>query len=461
MEQQPQSVLREHHFYVSVAKFLFLHPEHGVVSVRDPIRLKDAQRYGLSPILLYGLTVPGLPIRWLTFTSVGEPRAFRDVLLEAWGKAEGLRGLPDILRVNRHLAAASPHLARDMSEIGVQVEVADAREKSHPASLRSAQHYSRWLPRRHDGNDPSITDAIEALCRDAQHDHDYHIRDGHRGLHGPGVEDRIQRWLALPAKEPVPTGDRGLDWEPSPWLSSWEASLAPEQPRYFDISGFHDSTWLLTGEKAPEDIVDDADLWADNDYDNGAEVARNLVACWPNPPVEIARCVGLSLRELQWFISGKAHLDPRVRCDLEKLLGIEYNEDMSTHVGASPCVLVAKRSPAVKAVYESISGGGDACPCEVVPSQGPADPSWRYVLINPYGKPSSVLVAPRGAAITERLPDLLLNYAGITFVSKNFYRDLVSTCSKASRDPSANIREMRAFVKRYKECWANGYWQPE
>lgn len=57
---------REHHFYVAIAKFLFHHPEHGIVSVRDPIKIKDAERYGLSPLILYGLTVAGLPIRWMT-----------------------------------------------------------------------------------------------------------------------------------------------------------------------------------------------------------------------------------------------------------------------------------------------------------------------------------------------------------------------------------------------------------
>src|SRR5690625_1145295 len=114
MNQQAQPSPREHHFYVAIAKFLFHHPEHGIVSVRDPIKNSDAERYGLSPLILYGLTVAGLPIRWMTFTPVDQPRAFRDVLLDAWRNAEGLRGRPDILRINRHLATASPELVGEM-----------------------------------------------------------------------------------------------------------------------------------------------------------------------------------------------------------------------------------------------------------------------------------------------------------------------------------------------------------
>lgn len=461
MNQQTQSSPREHHFYVAIAKFLFQHPEHGIVSVDDPIKIKDAGRYGLTPLILYGVTVVGLPIRWMTFTPVDQPRAFWDVLLEAWRNAEGLRGRPDILRVNRHLAHANPELVREMAKIEVKVVVANAKEKSLPASLRSAQDSSRWLLRKHDGKDRSFSGSIQALCRDAQDDHDFHVRRGFRGVNSREVEDKIQQWLALPAQIPAPTVSNGLDWAPGPWLSSWEASLPPAQPRYFSHDGFNGRSWLVTGEMAPETLIEDDGFWADSVYDNASEIAKNLVACWPNPPVEIARCAGITLRELQWFTSEKASLDRHARFALKSLLGIEYDEIMGRYVGAGPYVLVAHKLQAINEVYESISKGGDARPCEIVPHQGAADPSWRYVLINTYGEPPSIVMAPRGAIITERLPDLLMNYAGITSVAPEFYRDVVSTCARACREPAANIREMKAFVKRYEAHWADCAWQPE
>ena len=418
MNQQTQPPPREHHFYVAIAKFLFHHPEHGIVSVRDPIKIKDAERYGLSPLILYGITVAGLPIRWMTFTPVDQPSSFRNVLLEAWRNAEGLRGRPDILRINRHLATASPELVEEMAKIDVRIDVADAREKSLPASLRSAQNASRWLLRKQDGNDRSLIGSVQVLCRYAQVDHDFRVRDGHRGVNSHEIEDKIQQWLTLPAQAPVPTPivAGGLGWEPGPWLSSWETSLPPDQPRYFNHDGFDGNTWLLTGGKAHEGIVEDDDFWADSDYDNAAEIAKNLVTCWPNPPIEIAKCAGITLRELQWFTAGKLSLDRHVRFGLEDLLGI---------------------------------------------CRGAADPSWRYVLINTYGEPPSIVMVPRGAKITERLPELLMNYGGISVVAPEFYRDVVYTCAQACREPAANIREMKDFVKRYEEHWADCAWQPE
>ncbi|CAM5593995.1 putative protein OS=Stutzerimonas stutzeri OX=316 PE=4 SV=1 [Stutzerimonas stutzeri] len=205
----------------------------------------------------------------------------------------------------------------------------------------------------------------------------------------------------------------------------------------------------------------DSDFWADSDYDNAAEIAKNLVACWPNSPADVAKCAGITLRELQWFTSGKAPLGRHARFDLEDLLGIEYDERMGSYVGAGPYVLVAHKPQAIKEVYEAMSKGGDARPCEIVPRQGAADPSWRYVLINTYGEPPSIVMAPRGANITERLPDLLMNYDGIRTVAPEFYRDVVSTCARAFREPAVNIREMKDFVKRYETHWADCAWQPE
>src|SRR5690606_29137180 len=94
-----------------------------------------------------------------------------------------------------HLATASSELAGEMAKIGVRVEVADAKEKSLPASLRSAQDSSRWLLRKHDGNDRSLAGSIQALCRYAQIDHEFRIRDGHGGVNSREIEDRIQQWL--------------------------------------------------------------------------------------------------------------------------------------------------------------------------------------------------------------------------------------------------------------------------
>lgn len=459
MDNPAQQPIREHHFYVSIAKFLFHHSQHGIVAVRDPIRLADAKRHGLDPIFLYGLTVAGLPIRWLTFSTIEKRKSLREVLRTAWGNAEGLRGLPDVLRVNRHVAQSDPTLAADIARIGIRLEVADPKDKAAPASLRSAHDASLWMRKRHEPIDQSRVASVEALCRDAHQDHDWRAGTGPRGLSNRKLEDTIERWLELPTRLPADILPANVEWETGPWLSSWETSLPPDRPRYFQHDGFTGRIWLYSGEEPSEDV--DEDIPTYGEYDNVAEIAKNLVACWPNPPKEIAAAAAITLRQLQWFISERSTLDRSARFDLEHLLGIEYDERIGRYTPAGSYVLIARKARAIEAIYQEISGGGDACPCELVPAQGQADPSWRYVLINAFGRPPTFVMAPRGEVITDRIPGLIMNYEGIRPVSPAFYRDVATTCARACLSPEANAREMRDFAKRYEREWVDCAWLPD
>ena len=251
-------------------------------------------------------------------------------------------------------------------------------------------------------------------------------------------------------------------WEAGPWMSSWETSLPPDQPRYFHHDGISRRTWLLLGQDPSEDTDDDDDEFpAYEEHDNTPEIAKHLVACWPNPPKDIAAAAGITLRQLQWFTSERAGLDGPAQYGLTRLLGIEYDERMGGYTPKGPHVLIARKAQAIEAIYQEISGGGDACPCELVPAQGQADPSWRYVLINAHSTPPTIVMAPRGEAITERLPDLLINYEGIRSVSPTFYRDVVTTCARACQTPQANVREMAAFARRYEQHWIDCAWLPD
>jgi len=83
------------------------------------------------------------------------------------------------------------------------------------------------------------------------------------------------------------------------------------------------------------------------------------------------------------------------------------------------------------------------------------------VLINTFGTPPSIAMAPGGETITERIPQLLMNYDGAAPVTPNFYRDVVAVCARACLEPVANIREMRRFAKGYEERWIDSYWLPK
>lgn len=452
--------MREHFFYVAVARFVFQHPEHGVVSVRDPIRLTDAERHGLSPLLIYGLSVAGLPIRWMTFSTLSEPKAIQAVLQEAWSQAEGLRGPPDALRINRHVASACPDLASNLARIGVRLTITDTTDKVHPAALRSAQDAARWL---RDAGTEGLADhdPILAFCQDAARDHRYDTEGGPQATASREMRQRIEQWLALPVRKAGSLPIDSMDWTPGPWLSPQQASVPPEHPRYLHSDGFGGRVWLLDGREHAADRIEADNVSSDYSLDEVAELARNLVACWPNAPAEIAAEVGITLRQLQWFMTGRADLDHGARHRFEALLGIGIEEHSGYFTAFGPYVLIARKPQALEAVYTEISHGGDANPWELVPSTGESDPSWRYILINTCGAPPSIVMVPRGDRIADRLDDLILNFAGSLPVDRSLYQEVLSTCARACQTPSSNIAFMKEFAQRYEQQWIDCTWRPE
>lgn len=450
---------RLHHFYVATAKFLFVHPQHGIVSVRDPIRISDASQYGLSPLLIYGLTVPGTPIRWTTFSSSDNPQPFRRVLFSAWSQAEGLRGQPDALMVSRNLAQSDPSLEADLAKIGVGLKIAGPHEKSLPASLRSAQDKARWISSSSRSEASPVDQVITAFSGDALIDHNWRSRDRRRDFGDRELNEGIEAWLGLPYREPDPSFATEQVWKPGPWLTSWETSIPPDRERYFSYSGIERRTWLLTGQE-PRDEMGDEEEDFGGGYDNSPEIASTVVACWPNPSKEIAQSIGTTVKALQWFLDDKASLDRSRRFALLDMLRIDFDERLGCYAASGPCVLMVKKPGALEDIYTDMTGGGGAWPCELVPTKGQADPSWRYVLINPHSRPPSILMVARGDKIADRLEDLLLNFDGIRRVDPTLYRDVASTCAKACQSPRANAPAIREFSDRHRNFWANCMWLP-
>jgi len=434
-------LLREQHFYITISKYLFSHPDFGVVIVQDPIFIDNAKKHGLSPLILYGLTVAGTPIRWTTFTPVDNPRAICSVLQEAWEKGHGLRGLPDLLKVNRHVAVASPDLSQKLASVGVELIVAEKGDKRFPTSLRTAQDDVRWLSLIRTGRIEPILN-LELLCEAAQQSHHFRtqIRSWEGGSYPKEVVKRIQQWLALPMNSFEATFDLSEkpDWLPGKWLSSWEIGLPPDCPRHFLRHA--DAVSLMTGQANPPDEYDFEEV------QSGVESARLMAACWPNKPAEIAASIGITLRDFQWFLSRKIELDDEKLTRLFELFGIEIN-DHGEYQAKGPCVLVAT-GRTISQAYEELANGGDThYSIEIIPDKGAADPSWHYLLFQAWGENPSIIMIPRGTSVAQQINRVLfINFDGQYQVPAPFYRNVVKTCARACLKPTANLPAMTQFV---------------
>ncbi|MDI9469654.1 MAG: hypothetical protein QM296_05535 [Bacillota bacterium] len=322
------SFRRVQHFYVAAAKHLFYHPDYGIVSAGDAIRIQEAARYNLSPLLLYGLTLAGLPVRWLSFSPFSEPLPLRSFLLEAWRQADGLRGLPDTLLVNRHLAASCPELADWLAGLGVTLKIAAPTDRTLTSSLRSAQIAAYRLRSEEGDNCGSAAACCAELNRVARDQHLSYYYDAASLGYSPKQQQLDDLYTMLPQRElpPDAIAVSTLDWTKGSWLYSWENSLPPERPRSFDYSDYTRRHCLVYDE---DTLYPPAthDLWPYWNDEIRNDIARYLVACWPNPPLEIARAIGISVKELNWYLNKKTALDEDKQRALEKLLGIVHSGD--------------------------------------------------------------------------------------------------------------------------------------
>lgn len=441
---------RVHHLYVTIAKYLFVHPKHGIVKILDPITLYDAQRYNLRPILLYGLTVAGLPVRWMRFSPMDAPISIKGFLADAWMHAKGLRGVPDILLVNRHLNAACPLLAEALEPLCVELQVTAPNDKSHPGSLRSAQDSAKYISMTSAAAQQEET-PLDKLGRYVKEEHlldvlvAKHCHSGKDGL-------KIKQWLEQPF-QPMAVALNGnkLDWQTGDWLSSWQKSLPESGPRYFKKDTSEDFIWLMSGTNA-----DISDLSEDEEYslnDSSTDLIKMLLANWPCKMVDIAKQCGITLKMLNWYLAGTATLPPASLFELKRILGIGIDLKYLRQTVNGPYVLMANKSKALEDFYDEYTDGGDANPFEIIPDNTHADPSYRYLLITPNFNLPCLLMVPRGSSIAERIPEILYNYGGIRCVDAKLYRDAVNTCAAVTSNPTNNIAIMSEFASRNQSYW--------
>lgn len=456
-EPQNSSAAREQHFYVATAKFAFNHPQHCIVFVRDPISIEAAAEYGLTPLTLYGLVPAGTDIPFIRFSAGNSPIPFLEMLQEAWKTAPGLRGCPDTLRVSRHVATASPGLAVALERIGVGVVIADGADKRFPTSLRNGQNAVQYLGMRFRADDPELA-SIEALNTAAMtHHQQWSSSRSCEARSDKDLRGRLRSWLSLPVKQALIDVPSLLDWAPGPWLSAWENNVPPAGPRR--IADSFGVNWLLAGQSHNSEAANEFDDEGgegdigDDNHDWAARKAKLVVDCWPNEPLAIAKALGITARDLKWYLTGQAPLSNSVRSGLLALLGVEFDEMHDDYDAFGPCVLVARSLRSIVAAYDDLACGGDLeFSFEALPAKGAADPSWRYLVFKAYSRDPSVVMIPRGSAVAEQLTEhAFIGFQGQRAVAAEVYRDIVASCGRACASPGANIPEMEALAQRI-EC---------
>lgn len=480
------STPRHHRLVVGLSKFVFLHPQHGVVFAQEPLPHREALSLGLSTLILYAVSPIETPVHWIVFSREARPLA--EVLEEAWNKGEGLRGPPDRVLVSRYLKEHVPSINASLASYGVEVEVVNKADKAHAAVLRTVQ--SKAAEVSFCLKDKALT--LDGLNESAQEYYRLWLTLFDRPK-GQKVASR-EVYGQLPARAPPPiVRGRRLDWVPGAWLCSHESAVEHALPRcFYQCDGI---TRLLTGsaydvalaekhrlkhftsaqeterkiwapdsepengydplrltdtdedDEAEEDEADDSDFMEELEAEADLKNIRAMLRCWPNTYKEVAHAADMTLKELNRNLSGKHGAGVDALGRVFHILGFEI-DDEGYRVPVGPCALIFRTLRSAQHCFNALSAGGDQrYGFEVLPKNGIPDPSFRYLLFESHGDNPCVLMIPRGQMAGGTLDKHFINCRERPeLVDVKFYRGLMTACSKACASPESNTKVMEQWA---------------
>lgn len=461
-----------HQFSIQLSKFVFLDGSGHIVVMRDGVRADDAIASGLTPLLLYGLAVEGLPIRYGRTAPLASPMPYRRFLREAW--LANPQGLPDVLKIGARFLDSLLGLSDLTDHLGITLAVAAGNDRSYNAnqfvlndSLQNAAYSALWACERR-GN-PTASPRAEDMFKD---DPSGYVNWG-RGLWGvepPAVVARYREYLARQPRQAPSPPDLELpvdpDFTPGAWLYGNQKSLPPRTPREVRALIYRKPAADDAIDEAAETDSEDTDLDSDSpdlDDDEGKtswahEEMATLAKCWPVPLSQLAKAAGARTQELKWFLQGREALPYDAHQQLQVEMGVfeserfYYEDDGS----AAPSIegdfvltAPADQANALRRVFDELAHGGDQeFSYEFIPEHGRADPSYRFLVMECDGL--HIIAVPRGGKSAALLDNGgLINFGGLLSVDPALYADVVKVWVQTTQGKLAPSSAGEALIPRW------------
>lgn len=440
--------------------------------MRDGVRADDAIAAGLTPLLLYGLAVEGLPIRYGRTAPLASPMPYRRFLHEAW--RANPQGLPDVLKVGARFLDPLPGLSDLTDHLGIKLAVAAGNDRSYSASqfvLNDSLQTAAFMayPGRKQGGTPA---AVISMADIFKNDSLRHMNWGHGlwGIEPPAVVARYREYLAQQPRQAPSPPDFDLpvdpDFTPGAWLYGNQKSLPPRTPREVRALIYRKPAADGTIDEEAETDIDGAGLGSDSpdpdDDDDKTFWAQEELAmmakCWPVPLSQLAQAAGVQTQELKWFLQGREALPYDAHQQLRMEMGVFGSEhfyyvDDGTAV---PCVegdfvltAPADQANALRRVFEKLAHGGDQdFSYEFIPERGRADPSYRFLVMECDGL--HVIAVPRGGKSAVLLDNgALINFGGPLSVDPALYADVVKVWVQTTQGKLPPSRAGEALMPRW------------
>lgn len=405
-----------HEFFVIPAKYIFLNANGYVTVYPDGLRIADARKQGLSPVLLYGLVHEGAGLTYFQAVAWDAPTSIREFLVNAWSRV--FASLPDEVVIGTRFESRLPDLFDFLREQGVQPVIASGTNKRYASYQRSAQMETRYVAGWFKST-VTLSEFNAKAARSFQTQCSLFASRTEKAKEYQAYQEYLatrRRGLA------VPPGPYTVEIQPGDWLLTNQSSIPP----------------VRSADNAGRAVAPSLVFYAQ-------EEVKCLVPFWPAPRHEMLQDLEMTGAMFNWYLTLKRGItDDQVESLMYHFQMQWYSGGMDGEYFPEPrasYVLVAKDSATPSqfhALHEFLTHGGDVgLGFEVLPLSQRADPSWRFYLDG--RMPQWFLIAlPRGSRVATVL-DVPLEAKGAVFngthartVPDKFYQALAALLPAAA-----------------------------
>ncbi|MDP3008141.1 MAG: hypothetical protein Q8N30_03620 [Methylococcales bacterium] len=424
-----------HQFAILVSKKLFLNSDGYVVRTIENTSIIDAQKLGLTPILIYSLNVEGIPVRFMRFYNIELPGSVYEFLMEAWSEAN-LVGLPNILKVSNRFLNEFPWLKIMCETLNIVLVVANGNDRNYNVNQKVTQDNAiekYWLASNIDDKEQNLL--LEEL-NVAYHDnktwsfpYEYSLKND--------VKLKCNSFINIKPHYPPLVNFCKKEWDNfnvGEWLLNNQNQIPPRSKEQVEYEV------QVTGGLIDYDISDQM-----IDGLDGNSVVNCILKCWPESLAAFAKRMDIKKQDLDWYLKSKKGLDFEtidfIHTDLQINVSqiFEYSDGSSVYEpDGNYFLLASEKQVDVDNVYNEITHGGDiAFSVEIIPENNFADPSYRFLLFKTNSDKLHIIAFKRGSKSTLLLDkkNMLINFDGLCKVDTNFYRDIVSSLAEVTIKP--------------------------
>jgi hypothetical protein len=411
-----------HYFTIQACNKVFWHESYGIL--RSVERLTSTDKHGLTPLLVFGAYVEGVPLFSNQYTLQNKPSSITTFLTNFWSveysspELKHLSGIPNVLVVDKRLhKVLGPEFFAWLEALNIYYEWSNGKDKAFAAKVRRCQEYPHlW----EDGDDEDIG----ALSLNTLNNN---ILKGN------------YNWATITDKHHREFSHRLLHRQVSLYDSPVETEIAfdAESDKLFVISNSDvdcESLNIVTpkGQYSYLEVTSSLGEYQEKQQRLVLNIASPFVKCHPVGPTEISKKMGVPLPQLQKFLSGKQFLSTSQFTLLLDAIDIEMSEryegyEMNASWSIHWCQKVSRKC--VIELYNERSDGGDLYYShEILPDGLGADPSFRMLLTITCSYKYSLLIFERGslpAQVLDHGGEMLCNFKGPAYVDVKLYNNFL------------------------------------